>query len=152
MPSELLTWEEMAHRLREHPQSFRKSNWRRYPHTFVGQGRNLRCARFLWHDDLSHLRVEVAHVNNALSESREESLPGENKVSQPSIYKVRVQDPGGRENMDGRRKAAAKKNSWPASGDGGDKTDVLRRLRLVSGRQQSAPPTRNIHGEVTAPN
>lgn len=52
---ELLDWKEFAKRLGVKEETFRRFNWRTYRHIFVGNGRNLRSARFAWHEDGSHL-------------------------------------------------------------------------------------------------
>lgn len=52
---EILTWTEFARRLGVKEETFRRLNWRVYRHIFVGKSRNLRSARFAWHDDGSHL-------------------------------------------------------------------------------------------------
>ena len=52
---ELLDWKEFAKRLGVKEETFRRFRWRVYRHTFVGNGRNLRSARFAWHEDGSHL-------------------------------------------------------------------------------------------------
>lgn len=44
---EMLTAKEMCERLKVGRETFRKI-WRTFPHRFVGQGQDLRSARFLW--------------------------------------------------------------------------------------------------------
>lgn len=44
---EMLTASEMCERLKVGRETFRKA-WRSFPHRFVGQGTDLRSARFLW--------------------------------------------------------------------------------------------------------
>ena len=52
---ELITPQEMAERLSVEYGTFRRTNWRNYPHIFIGKGRTLRSVRFMWESDLSHL-------------------------------------------------------------------------------------------------
>ena len=75
--SEILTAHEMAIRLKIDFDAFRKTNWKKYKHLFVGTGKTLRSARFIWTSDLSHLDMEVENVDSSLYAGRETGLPGE---------------------------------------------------------------------------
>ena len=134
--SGLLTWKEMAAQLKVEEHAFRKANWRQFPHTFVGTGRDLRSVRFVWHDNLSHLKIEGGEdVSNAIHKSREAGLPSQNQISESSVHQGWIHNQGSRQGLDGRRKTPFKNNSKSAANDPGDKTDVLRRLRGISDRQ-----------------
>lgn len=74
--ADILNSHQMAERLNMTWEAFRRTNWRTYPHTWVGTGRDLRSARFVWYEDCSHLRIEGGDVHISVHESREEGLQG----------------------------------------------------------------------------
>ena len=60
-----------------------KKNWRSFPHFFIGEGRNLKGARFNVPEVIEHLRKEASHVS--LERTGEENLGGEVSVSNETI-------------------------------------------------------------------
>ena len=66
--SEILTAHEMAIRLKIDFDAFRKTNWKKCNHLFVGTGKTLRSARFIWTSDLSHLGTTEAAVASSSAE------------------------------------------------------------------------------------
>jgi hypothetical protein len=60
-----------------------KKNWRSLPHFFIGEGKNLKGARFNVPEVIEHLRKEANHVS--LERSREKNLGGEVSVSNETI-------------------------------------------------------------------
>jgi hypothetical protein len=62
-----------------------KKNWRSLPHFFIGNGRNLKGARFNVPEVIEYLRKEANHVS--LERSREKNLGGEVSVPNETIQK-----------------------------------------------------------------
>jgi hypothetical protein len=40
-----------------------KKNWRNFPHFFIGDGRNLKGARFIVSEVVEHLKIEADYVS-----------------------------------------------------------------------------------------
>ena len=100
---ELITPQEMAERLSVEYGTFRRTNWRNYPHIFIGKGRTLRSVRFMWESDLSHLRIEVKNVDQSIYEERPENVPSEIQIQRDSILQVGLHLEGSRSGMDSQR-------------------------------------------------
>lgn len=91
--AETLTAAEMCSRLSVGKDTFRRI-WRTFPHVFVGQGKDLRSARFLW--DIEVL-LGVAHGNAQISDSSGDTIRcgGVRRRSKDSVQR-RVSQQGGR--------------------------------------------------------
>ncbi|MCB8572052.1 hypothetical protein LJE06_13220 [Bilophila wadsworthia] len=100
---ELITPQEMAERLSVEYGTFRRTNWRNYPHIFIGKGRTLRSVRFMWESDLSHLRIEVKNGDQSIYEERSENVPSEIQIQRDSILQVGLHLEGSRSGMDSQR-------------------------------------------------
>lgn len=100
---ELITPQEMAERLSVEYGTFRRTNWRTYPHIFIGKGRTLRSVRFMWESDLSHLRIEVKNGDQSIYEERTENVPSEIQIQRDSILQVGLHLEGSRSGMDSQR-------------------------------------------------
>ena len=102
--ADLLNSHQMAEKLGVTWEAFRKSNWRTYPHTWVGLGRDLRSARFVWYEDCSHLKIEGGgDVGNSIHQSREEGLQSGVRDSGAESYQGRIPNLGERKRLDIRR-------------------------------------------------
>jgi hypothetical protein len=64
-----------------------KKNWRSLPHFFIGEGKNLKGARFNVPEVINYLRKEANHVS--LERSREKNLGGEVPISNETIQEGR---------------------------------------------------------------
>jgi hypothetical protein len=64
-----------------------KKNWRSLPHFFIGEGKNLKGARFNVPEVIEHLRKEANHVS--LERSQEKNLGGEVSISNETIQEGR---------------------------------------------------------------
>jgi hypothetical protein len=60
-----------------------KKNWRSLPHFFIGEGKNLKGARFNVPEVIQHLRKEANHVS--LERSCKKNLGGEISISNETI-------------------------------------------------------------------
>ena len=68
---QVLTTKQMTDKLQVSRETFRKT-WKRFPHIFVGEGTDLRSARFLW-DDATIL--EVAHGGIEVQDKKGNPVP-----------------------------------------------------------------------------
>ena len=143
--ADLLNSHQMAAKLDMTWEAFRKSDWRVYPHTWVGTGRDLRSARFVWYEDCSHLKIEGGgDVGSSIHEGRKEGVPGGIRVSGPESHQGRVSDSGGRKRLDFRRKKASEGRGKESSADADGEIDVFRRIRKVPGGLQGQDAARHI--------
>lgn len=128
--SELITPREMAERLSIEYETFRRTNWRIYPHIFVGKGRTLRSVRFMWASDFSHLQIEVKDGDQSIYEGWPENIQSEVQVQRNSILKVGLHVEGGCSGMDSQRKTKNKGSRRKESQRGHQchRFDVLRGL------------------------
>lgn len=69
---EVLTATQMTDKLQVSRETFRKT-WKRFPHIFVGEGMDLRSARFLW-DECS--LMEAAHGGIEVQDPKGHTLAG----------------------------------------------------------------------------
>ena len=69
---DILTAKQMTAKLQVSRETFRKT-WKRFPHIFVGEGLDLRSARFLW--DESSI-MEAAHGGIEVQDKKGSSLAG----------------------------------------------------------------------------
>ncbi|MEI3454927.1 MAG: hypothetical protein V8Q91_16345 [Bilophila wadsworthia] len=100
---ELITPQEMAERLSVEYGTFRRTNWRNYPHIFIGKGRTLRSVRFMWESDFLNLRIEVKNGDQSIYEERPENVPSEIQIQRDSILQVGLHLEGSHSGMDSQR-------------------------------------------------
>ena len=86
-----------------------KKNWRSWPHFFIGEGRNLKGARFIISEVVSHLKEEAGNVN--LEKPKAEVLGSKISVPEPSIQKRRLSNPAKSSRMGDAKAQRAKKSS-----------------------------------------
>lgn len=129
--ADLLNSRQMAERLGMGWEAFRKGRWRMYPHTFVGMGRDLRSARFLWYEDCSHLRIEGGDVHISVHESREEGLQGGIRVPGDAPHEGRIQDARRRQRLGVHRKEKVKIRGEESAAASDLGIDVFRRILKV---------------------
>lgn len=82
---DIYTARQMADKLQVSRETFRKT-WKRFPHIFVGEGMDLRSARFLWDEasmmEAAHGGIEVQDkkgyplAGGTISRRRKDSQPG----------------------------------------------------------------------------
>lgn len=135
----------MAERLNMTWEAFRRTNWRVYPHTWVGTGRDLRSARFVWYEDCSHLKIEGGgDVSNSLHQSREEGIQSGIRVPGAEVHSGRISDTRGRKRLDfSGKKASEKRGQEPSDYEDGS-IDVFRRVLKVPGGLQGQDAARHI--------
>jgi hypothetical protein len=85
-----------------------KKNWRSLPHFFIGEGKNLKGARFNVPEVIEHLRKEANHVS--LERSQEKNLGGEVSVSNETIQERRFSNKVWRIGMGSRETQRIKKS------------------------------------------
>ena len=67
-----------------------KKNWRKFPHFFIGDGRNLKGARFDVSEVIEHLKKEARHVS--MEGFKKKSLDCQVQTQQQAVQKRRFQD------------------------------------------------------------
>jgi hypothetical protein len=65
-----------------------KKNWRKLPHFFIGDGRNLKGARFDVSEVIEHLKKEARHVS--METSKKKCLDSEIHAQQQTVQEGRL--------------------------------------------------------------
>jgi hypothetical protein len=86
-----------------------KKNWRSLPHFFIGEGRNLKGARFNVPEVIEHLRKEASHVS--LERSQKKSLDCKVSVPNETIQEGGFSNEIRSNGMGGRNTQRAKKST-----------------------------------------
>jgi hypothetical protein len=86
-----------------------KKNWRSLPHFFIGDGRNLKGARFNVPEVIEHLRKEANHVS--LERSSKEGLDCKIQMSEKTIQERGISDKVCCNAVGGRKTQQSKKSS-----------------------------------------
>jgi hypothetical protein len=86
-----------------------KKNWRSLPHLFIGEGRNLKGARFNVPEVIEHLKKEANHV--CLERSPKEGLDCKIQMSEKTIQKRGISDKVCCNAVGGRKTQQSKKSS-----------------------------------------
>jgi hypothetical protein len=67
-----------------------KKNWRKFPHFFIGDGCNLKGARFDVSEVVEHFKKEARHVS--LEGSQKKSVDSKIQIQHKAVQERRVQD------------------------------------------------------------
>jgi hypothetical protein len=86
-----------------------KKTWRAIPHFFIGEGRNLKGARFNVPEVIEHLRKEANHVS--LERSEKKNMDCEVPISENAIQKGRLSNKICSSGVGGRETQRVKKSS-----------------------------------------
>ncbi len=101
-----------------------KKNWRSLPHFFIGNGRNLKGARFDVSEVIEHLKKEARHVSMERwkKESLDSKIHAQQQTVQEGGFRNKVESLG----MGGRKTKRAEKST----GSGTDPFDLLSGIML----------------------
>ena len=67
-----------------------KKKWRDFPHFFIGDGKNLKGARFIISEVIEHLKKEASHVS--VERSKKKSMDCQIQTQQKTVQKRGIQD------------------------------------------------------------
>jgi len=88
--------QELASILKASPHTLRK-NWRDFPHFFIGDGKNLKGARFILSEVIEHLKKEARYVS--VERSKKKCLDRQIQTQQKAVQKRGIQDKIGSSGM-----------------------------------------------------
>jgi hypothetical protein len=108
MNYEIVDIKGLANKLCSSPHTLKK-NWRSLPHFFIGEGRNLKGARFNVPEVIEHLRKEAIHVS--LERSQKKSVDFKIPVSEKTVQERGLSDKVCCIGVGGRKMQRAKKPS-----------------------------------------
>jgi hypothetical protein len=114
----VLNYKDLAAILKISPETLRK-NWRSYPHFFVGQGKDLRSARFDGMDVLDYLKKEKKYEQLMEIPDKKwgESLSGQIPLQGSASGQGRIHITEGGTGVGEGRKKAVKRRGRTESGD-----------------------------------
>ena len=103
-----------------------KKNWRKFPHFFIGDGRNLKGARFDLCEVIQHLKEEARYVS--MEKFKKKSLDCQVQTQQQAIQKGGFRDKAKGTGMGGRKTRRASKSA----GTGTDPFGILSGIDKIS--------------------
>ena len=105
-----------------------KKNWRDFPHFFIGDGKNLKGARFVVPEVIEHLKKEARHVS--VERSKKKSLDCQIQTQQQAVQKREIQDKVESAGMGSSEARRARKST--GTGAGTDPFNLLSGIDKVS--------------------